>query len=139
MGALATLTIPLSLKTSNDRYDATQILETVAGSEGLSFNDSSATLNLQFPGNVSSIIKKLAGKVSVPMRSLAIPDKPANPAAMLSEVGESSAISNAHFNGDRFEATVVPSTNTMLLIYESAVKAGLIPQDVPTLVALRGL
>lgn len=148
MGALATLTIPLRLRTSNDRYDAAQILESVAGSEDVSISDGGATLRVHMPGNIDSIVGKLDAKkllgtgpvrVSVPMRSLAIPDKPANPAAMLAEVSESPLVGNAHFDGDRFEANIVPSTGAMLLIYEGAIRHGLMPQDVPTLVALRGL
>ena len=147
MGALATLTIPLRLRTSNDRYDAAQILESVAGSEDVSISGGGRAAR-SYAGNIDSIIGKLDAKkllgtgpvrVRLPMRSLAIPDKPANPAAMLAEVRESPLMGNAHFDGDRFEANIVPSTGAMLLIYEGAIRHGLMPQDVPTLVALRGL
>jgi hypothetical protein len=148
MGALATFTIPLRLTTANDRYDAVEILESVAGSESVSISDASVTLSVQMPGNLDSIMAKLRAKhllgngpvqVSVPMRSLAIPEKPANPAGMIAEVEETPLVLNPRFEGDRFVATIVPSTGAMLTIYEGAIRHGLIPQDVPTLVALRGL
>ena len=100
------------------------------------------------PGNVDSLMAKLAAKgilaagpvtVSIPRRSLAIPERVSSGNELLEALGRSRLISGARFNGDRLEATIAPGTGTRRLIYEEAIRSGLMPQDVPTLVKLRGL
>jgi hypothetical protein len=148
MGAYATLTIPLRITTTNERYDAREVLENIAGGLPPAMTDTEAVVSLQMPGNLDSLFHKLAAKgvlgrgpvrVSIPMRSLAIPERRSSGDDLLELLRDSPAISGPLFNGDRLEATIVPSTGVMRFIYEQALRSGLIPQDVPTLVNLRGL
>jgi hypothetical protein len=150
MGASATVTIPLSIRSSVDADEALTVLTNTAGSSSASVDPAAGTgtVVMQMPGNIDALMAKLASHkllpgdwitVSVPVRSLAIPGYTIDTAALTAKLLASPAVTAATINGDKIEATVAAETASMRFMYEEILHAGMIPQDVPTLVYLRGL
>ena len=149
MGAFATLTIPLNLSGTGAEFHAWEAANAAAGSQHIIADRGRNELRLehQFPGNITALMRRLGAKfalprtitASVPVRSLGIPDHPADVSHMLAAINSEPGVSGARIEGDRLVAEVPPITRGLYVIFNHLLHAGLIAQDVPTLVALRGL
>ena len=149
MGAFATLTIPLNLSGTGAEHQAWEAANSSAGSKNIIADRATNQLRLdhQFPGNITALMRRLGAKfalphsitASVPVRSLGIPGAPSDVSHLLAAINHEPGVSGARIEGDRLIAEVPPVTRGLYVIFNHLLHAGLIAQDVPTLVALRGL
>jgi hypothetical protein len=148
MGAFATVTIPLDLSRPGIAALALAAAENSAGSTDATVSSEGLTLKLQMPGNIRSLLDRLRALdlttpaevgVSVPVRSLAIPELVPNVQHLLTTLNESGEVSNARIEGDAVIATTGPTSKGLYRIFHALLHEGLIAQDTPTLPALRGL
>ncbi len=148
MGAFATVTIPLDLTAPGAAAAALGEARNSAGSVDAAVTNDGLTLKLQMPGNIRSLVGRLTALgfpkpaevgVSVPVRSLAIPDLVPNVQHLLTTLNESGEVSNARIEGDAVIATTGPTSKGLYRIFHALLHEGLIAQDTPTLPALRGL
>jgi hypothetical protein len=148
MGAFATVTIPLDLSQPAAAAAALAEAETSAGSTDWSATADALTVKMQMPGNVKALVGRLedagftrptAVSVSVPIRSLAIPDLVPNVQHLLTTLNESGEVTDARIEGDAVIATMGPRWTGLYRIFHALLHEGLIAQDTPTLPALRGL
>ncbi len=141
MAAAASLTIPISLATPAQTYDATRIFEATPGLSGLSLDiaGGTATIRLEFPGNLDALMRRLAGKrlataqtvkIAVPVQNLS--GRIIDPVRLLQSLNASPAIANAGYDGKIVTATIVAATNAVRYMYEEIIVAGLMPLDIPT-------
>ncbi len=141
MAAAASLTIPVSLATPAQTYDATRIFEATAGLTALSLDvaGGTATVHFEFPGNIDALMRRLASRrltnaqliaISVPVQNLT--GRIIDPAKLLQSLNASPAITSARYDGTTVSATIVAATNAVRYMYEEIVIAGLIPLDIPT-------
>ncbi len=148
MGAFATVTIPLDLTPPGAIALALEEAEASAGSVEAAATSAGLMLKLQLPGNLRSLMGRLNAlgfatpatlEVSVPVRSLAIPDLVPNIGHLLAALNTSGEVTNARIEGDAVIATTGPTSKGLYRIYHALLHEGLIAQDTPTLPALRGL
>jgi hypothetical protein len=150
MGAFAALTIPLDLSRPGAGTLALAAAQSSAGSTGAAVDPAKNELHLklQIPGNLTALMSRLASagfaipkkiKVSVPVRSLGIPNHVPDVPQMLHALNTGSAVSDATISGDQLIAMTGPSSKGLYQIFNALLHSGLIAQDTPTLVALRGL
>lgn len=150
MGAFAALTIPLDLSRPGAGTLALAAAQSSAGSidHAVDPGKNELHLKLQIPGNVTALMSRLASAgfiipkkigVSVPVKSLGIPNHTPNVPHMLEDLNASGAVSGAVMSGDTLTATTGPSSKGLYQIFNALLHAGLIAQDTPTLVTLRGL
>jgi hypothetical protein len=148
MGAFATVTIPLDLTRPGAAALALEEAETSAGSVDAAVTSEGLTLKLSMPGNIRALMTRLRGvgfttpatvSVSVPVRSLAIPDLVPNVQHLLTELNESGEVTGARIEGDAVIATTGPTSKGLYRIYHALFHEGLLAQDTPTIPALRGL
>ncbi|GAC1421108.1 MAG: hypothetical protein NVSMB5_14050 [Candidatus Velthaea sp.] len=150
MGAFAALTIPLDLSRPGSGTLALAAAQSSAGSTGIRIDAARRELHmqLQLPGNITSLMGRLASagfaippsiRVTVPVRSLGIPEKETDVAHMIDEMHATGHVRNAAIEGDRLTASIGPSSKGLYAIYINLIHSGLMAQDTPTLVALRGL
>jgi hypothetical protein len=148
MGAFATVTIPLDLSRPGLAALALAEAERSAGSTDAAVTGEGITVKLQMPGNIRSLMGRLSELglttpaevgVSVPVRSLAIPDLIPNVQHLLTTLNESGEVSNARIEGDAVIATTRPTSKGLYRIFYALLHEGLIAQDTPTLPAIRGL
>jgi len=141
MSASASLTIPVRLTTPAQKYDATRAFEATAGLKGLSLDVARgmATIQLEFPGNIDALMRRLAGKrlthaatisIAVPVQNLS--GRIIDPTNLLHALNASPAITNARYDGKTVTATIVAATNSVRYMYEEIIIAGLMPLDTPT-------
>ena len=150
MGAFAALTIPLDLSRPGAGTLALAAAQSTSGSTDVAVDvpQNELTMKLQLPGNVKSIMTRLKSAgfaipprigVSVPVRSLGLPEMTPDIPHLLAELNASGHVSAAQLVGDQLTAVTGPSSKGLYTIYWSLLHSGLIAQDTPTLVALRGL
>jgi hypothetical protein len=148
MGAFATVTIPLDLTRPGIAALALAEAQNSAGSTDAALTADGLSLKLQMPGNLRSLIGRLKALdlttpakvgVSVPVRSLAIPDLIPNVQHLLTTLNESGEVTDARIEGDAVIATTGPTSKGLYRIYHALLHEGLIAQDTPTLPAIRGL
>ncbi len=150
MGAFAALTIPLDLSRPGATTLALAAAQSTAGSTdvGVDVVRNVLTMKLQLPGNIKSIMTRLKAAgfvvpqqigVSVPVRSLGLPEMKPDVPHLLDELNSSGQISGAQFIGDQLTAMTGASSKGLYIMYWTLIHAGLMAQDTPTLVALRGL
>ncbi|GAC1406839.1 MAG: hypothetical protein NVSMB64_12960 [Candidatus Velthaea sp.] len=150
MGAFAALTIPLDLSRPGAGTLALAAAQSSAGSTGIRIDAARSELHmrLQLPGNITSLMSRLASAgfaiprsigVSVPVRSLGIPHVQPDVAHMIDELHASGHVRGAAIAGDQLTASIGPSSKGLYAIYIGLIHSGLMAQDTPTLVALRGL
>lgn len=150
MGAFASLTIPLDLSRPGIADAVAAAAERSAGSTDAVVDTAANELRmkLQLPGNLNSLMMRLAAAkvaiplrigVSVPVRSLSIPDTVPDTEHLLAELNASGIVSDATISGDTLTAMTTPSSKGLYMIYLSLIHHGLMAQDTPTLVAIRGL
>jgi len=149
MGAFATVTIPLDLSKPGSAGLALFEAERTAGSTDAEVTSTGLTLKFHMPGNLKALGSRLksAGftlpetvRVSVPIRALGIPDLIPNVEHLVQTLDESGEVSDARIEGDAVTASTTPSSNKgMYRIFYSLIHEGLMPQDTPTLPAMRGL
>jgi hypothetical protein len=150
MGAFAALTIPLDLSRPGAGTLALAAAQSTSGSTDVAVDvaRNELTMKLQIPGNIKSIMTRLkaAGfaippqiRAVVPVRSLGLPEMRPDVPHMLAEIQASGHVSNARLDGAELTAIIGPSSKGLYAIYWSLIHAGLMAQDTPTLVALRGL
>ncbi len=150
MGAFAALIIPLDLSRPGAGTLALAAAQSTSGSTDVAVDvaRNELTMKLQLPGNIKSIMTRLKAAgfaippriaVSVPVRSLGLPQLVPDVPHMLAEINASGHVSGAQLEGDRLTAFTGPSSKGLYTIFWSLIHAGLIAQDTPTLVALRGL
>ncbi|MGP6159805.1 MAG: hypothetical protein ACLPYS_20295 [Vulcanimicrobiaceae bacterium] len=142
MGASATLTIPLSLATAEQRDAAQEILGSAAGTSDVEIDPagSKALVRIQMPGNIDSLMGKLyrAGltttqtiDVSIPVKRMT--DNPVDPIELVRDLNWSPAVTNATYDGRTVTATIAAATNAMRYIFEELIHNGLMPQDNATI------
>lgn len=150
MGAFAALTIPLNLSRPGAGTLALAAAQSTAGSTDIAIDVAAnvLTMKLQLPGNIKSIMTRLKAAgfaipprigVAVPVRSLGLPEMKPDVPHMLAGINASGEVSDARLVGDTLTATTGPSSKGLYRIYLSLLHSGLIAQDTPTLVAIRGL
>jgi hypothetical protein len=150
MGAFAALTIPLDLSRPGGSTLALAAAQPTAGSTEVAVDvaRNELTMKLQLPGNIKSLMTRLktAGfaippriAAVVPVRSLGLPEILPDVPHMLAEINASEHVSEARLEGDQLTAIIGPSSKGLYQIYWSLLHAGLMAQDTPTLVAIRGL
>jgi hypothetical protein len=148
MAAFATVTIPLDLTRPGAAALALEEAETSAGSVDAAVTSDGITMKLSMPGNLRALCARLREvgfptpaevSVSVPVRSLAIPELVPNVQHLLTTLNESGEVANARIEGDAVIATTGPTSKGLYSIYHALLHEGLIAQDTPTLPALRGL
>jgi hypothetical protein len=149
MGAFATVTIPLDFTSPGSSGAALREGETSAGSTEVAITPTGLTLKLQLPGNLRALTSRLRGQglavpetvgVSVPVRAMGIPDLVPNVEHLLQTLNESGEVFGAQMDGDNVTAQVKPTSNKGLYrLFYAIIHEGLMPQDTPTLPALRGL
>jgi hypothetical protein len=150
MGAFAALTIPLDLSRPGAGTLALAAAQSTAGSTDVAVDvaRNELTMKLQLPGNIKSIMTRLKSAgfaipprigAVVPVRSLGLPEMRPDVPHMLAEINASGHVSEARLEGDTLTAVIGPSSKGLYRIFWSLIHAGLIAQDTPTLVALRGL
>ncbi len=150
MGAFAALTIPLDLSRPGAGTLALAAAQSTAGSTDVTVDVARnvLTMKLQLPGNIKSLMTRLKAAefpipaqihVAVPVRSLGLPEMLPDVPHMLGEINASGHVSGAQLSGDTLTAYTGPSSKGLYAIYWQLIHAGLIAQDTPTLVALRGL
>ena len=150
MGAFATLRIPLQASGRATGQLAADTVYRSAGTWAPSWDAQSSVLSLQiqFPGNITAMIGRLASKgfaippqieISLPLRSIAAPDVVTDSAHFLQLLAADPKIFDARLEGDRVVAQIVPDTYAAHAIWDHCLEVGLMPQDVPTLPSLRGL
>ena len=148
MGAFATVTIPLDLSRPGIGPLALEEARNAAGSVDAAITGDGLRLKLQMPGNIRSLLGRLGALglttppevgVSVPVRSLAIPDLVPNVQHLLTTLNESGEVTNARIEGDAVIATTGPTSKGLYRIFHALLHEGLIAQDTPTLPAIRGL
>jgi hypothetical protein len=148
MGAFATVTIPLDLSRPGIAALALEAAQNSAGSTDAALTPDGLRLKLQMPGNIRSLVDRLVSLgidppaevgVSVPVRSLAVPDLVPNVQHLLTTLNESGQVSDARIEGDAVIATTRPASKGLYRIFHALLHEGLIAQDTPTLPALRGL
>ena len=148
MGAFATVTIPLNLTRPGAAALALEEAEGAAGAVDAAVTNDGLSLKLQMPGNIRSLMARLRGLgfatpdavgVSVPVRSLAIPEIVPNVQHLLTALNESGEVMDARLEGDAVIATTGPTSKGLYRIFYALIHEGLIAQDTPTLPALRGL
>ncbi len=150
MGAFAALAIPLNLSRPGAGTLALAAAQSTAGSTDVAIDvaNNVLTMKLQLPGNIKSLMTRLKAAgfaippkiaVSVPVRSLGLPEMKPDIPHMLAEINASGQVSDARLVGDTLTAATGPSSRGLYKIYWSLIHAGLMAQDTPTLVALRGL
>ncbi len=142
MAAFAALTIPVVVPSSQSVADVLKILAETPGATEIAVDAAAgtATLQLQFPGNIDFIMRKLAKRglsvassvaISVPVRNLSGRD--VKPLALVGNLDASPAISGATYDGERVSARIVPMTASMRYMYEEIIRAGLTAVDMPTI------
>jgi hypothetical protein len=150
MGAFAALRIPLNLSRPGAGTLALAAAQSTAGSTAVAVDvaHNELTMKLQLPGNIKSLMTRLKAAgfaippriaVSVPVRSLGLPENKPDIPHLIAEINASGHVSDAQLVGDQLTALTGPSSKGLYSIYWSLIHAGLIAQDTPTLVALRGL
>ena len=150
MGAFAALTIPLDLSRPGAGTLALAAAQSSAGSTDARIDAARGELNmqLQLPGNITSLMGRLASAgfviplgigVSVPVRSLGAPGLVPDVSHMIADLEASGHVRDVRIAGDRLTATIGPSSKGLYAIYIGLIHSGLMAQDTPTLVALRGL
>jgi hypothetical protein len=150
MGAFAALTIPLDLSRPGAGTLALAAAQSSAGGTDarVDVERNELFLKLQLPGNLKSLMTRLASAgfiiptavhASVPVRSLGLPDSVPDIPHMLDELNATAEVDDAQMSGDTLTATIGPSSKGLYNIFFALIHAGLIAQDTPTLVALRGL
>jgi hypothetical protein len=150
MGAFAALTIPLDLSRPGGSTLALAAAQSSSGSTDVAVDvaRNELTMKLQLPGNVKSLMTRLrsAGfaippriQAVVPVRSLGLPETRPDVPHMLADINASGHVSEARLEGDTLTAIIGPSSKGLYQIFWSLIHAGLIAQDTPTLVAIRGL
>ncbi len=150
MGAFAALTIPLDLSRPGAATRALAAAQPSSGSTDVAVDvaRNELTMKLQLPGNIKSLMTRLktAGfaippriGVVVPVRSLGLPEMRPDIPHLLAEINASGHVTDARLEGDELTALTGPSSKGLYTIFWSLIHAGLIAQDTPTLVALRGL
>ncbi len=148
MGAFATVTIPLDLSRPGIAALALAEAQNTAGSTDAALTGEGLSLKLQMPGNLRSLVGRLGALgldtpaevgVSVPVRSLAIPDLVPNVQHLLTALNESGEVRDARIEGDAVIATTGPTSKGLYRIYHALFHEGLMAQDTPTLPAIRGL
>jgi hypothetical protein len=139
MAAAASLTIPLQIASPEAREDALAILENSAGSQDVAIDSAgTATLKLQFPGNIDALMSKLRHKrviAGLPLIGVSVPVKPmitVDPADVLDRLRASATLSNVTYDGATVAATAIATTSALRYIFEEVVNAGLMPVDFPT-------
>lgn len=139
MAAFAALTIPLKFETPEAHEDALSVLENTPGAEDVSIDAAgTATLKLQFPGNIDAIMGKLRAKRAIaglPLIGVSLPVKPmreVDPAEVLQRLQASATLSNIGYDGTTVTATAVAATSALRYIFEEIQNAGLMPVDMPT-------
>lgn len=148
MGAFASLSIPLDLSRPGGGELALDAAGSSSGAIDAGVTPEGLTLKLQMPGNIGALMGRLRANgfatpdrigVSVPVRSLAIPEK--NPSAehLVGVLNASGDVFDAQITGDSVTAFTGPTSKGLYRIYHALIHEGLIAQDTPTLVALRGL
>ena len=150
MGAFAALTIPLDLSRPGAGTLALAAAQSSSGSADARVDAARGELNmqLQLPGNITSLMGRLASAgfviplsigVSLPVRSLGIPDFVPDVDHMIADLQATGHVRDVRIAGDRLTATIGPSSKGLYAIYIGLIHSGLMAQDTPTLVALRGL
>ncbi len=141
MAASASLTIPVTLATPAQAYDAMRVFEATPGllRHKLDAVGGKATVQFEFPGNVDALMRRLAGRrlatsqlatIVIPVQNLT--GRVINPAQLLASLNASPAVSDASYDGKTVRATIVAATNAVRYMYEEIIIAGLMPLDVPT-------
>jgi hypothetical protein len=140
MAAFGSLTIPLEITSSQAREDALKVLNQTPGAEDVSIDAAgTASLKLQFPGNIDALIGKLRGKrvlEGLPLLTVSVPVKPMiehiDAADVLERLRASATLSNVVYDGATVSATAIATTSALRYIFEEVVNAGLMPVDFPT-------
>jgi len=160
MGAFAAVRLPVDLtRKSGAEHIVNLVLNQFAGTRNVEIDKAAGTVNFEihFPGNLSNLVGRLMRRgIAVGERAnVSIPVKPfpglgaptENVPHRLEEGAEvwdvqfapGRYVFDAHYDGNRVEASIVPSTNSMHEIYDALLTLRLMAQDVPTLPYLRGL
>jgi hypothetical protein len=131
----ASLTIPiLAVPQPETRWLAVvkQIAEDTAGSAEVSLENKELKLKLIFPGNLTSLVAKLAdrnvqvGNVRVVISDLTYLGGDVDPASVIAEFNGYPGIYNVAFDGQVLEATVAPTTGKLHAIYRLLIENGII-------------
>jgi hypothetical protein len=141
MAASASITIPVTLATERQAYEARLIFGRTPGTSAVSLDAAAgkATFGFEFPGNIDRLVERLAHKglgpvsdvaVDVPVRNLTGLD--VDTAEMLAHLDASPLVANAAYDGATVSVTVAPTTSAMRYVYEEIILAGLMPVDMPT-------
>ena len=152
MGAFAIVHLPLDLsRRSAGASVALDVVETFPGTRNATLNAGSGTVSfeMQFPGNLSALVARLQSSlipvgaradVSVPVLNL-VPDIIGSDPALLQrrledgpEVWDvqfepSAYVSAPRLNGDRIEASIVPSSSSMHELYDALLTLGLVAHE----------
>jgi len=141
------LTIPLELSNPAVASVALEAAECCAGGWDASASADGLRLKLQMPGNVRALMDRLRAAgiptpdridVVVPVRSMGC-DVPPDIEHLLANLHNSGEVYDARVEGDNLVASTGPTSRGLYRIYHSLIHEGLMPQDTPTLSALRGL
>lgn len=141
MAASASLTIPMTLETPAQKYDANAVFNRTPGLLCHEIDPAgiSVTVQFEFPGNLDALMSRLVGKrltssrlatIAVPVVNLA--GRAIDPSRLIASLNASPAVSNATFDGNTVSATIVAATNAVRYMYEEIILAGLMPLDKPT-------
>ncbi|MBD5653913.1 MAG: hypothetical protein IAI50_01885 [Candidatus Eremiobacteraeota bacterium] len=141
MAAAASLTIPTSIVTPVQAYDARKVLSSTAGASNIAVDASAnrITFDYEFPGNIDRVMEKLRARhvtgtrslaLSVPVKNLS--GRSIDTADFVAHLNASPTVEAATYDGHAVTATIVAQTNAMRYIYEEIIIAGLMPLDIPT-------
>ena len=141
MAASASITIPVTVATPAQAYDARVIFGRTPGTSAVALDAASgkATFGFEFPGNIDRLVERLARKglggvttvaIDVPVRN--ITGDAIDPTQLIAHLNASPVVSNAAFDGKTVSATVAATTSAMRYVYEEIILAGLMPVDMAT-------
>jgi hypothetical protein len=141
MSAAASLTIPASIVTTVQAYDAQQVLTSAPGTSNISVDAGAGKLSFkfEFPGNIDRIMEKLRARhvtnaqtlaVSIPVENLT--GRTIEAAEFVAHISHSPVVHTAAYDGKTLTATIAAQTNAMRYLYEEIIIWGLMPLDVPT-------
>lgn len=145
----ASLSIPiLAVPEPQTRWLAItkKIAEDTAGSAEVSLENNLLQLKLIFPGNLTSLVAKLAdrniqvGNVRVVISDLTYLGGTVDPASVIAEFKGYPGIYDVAFDGQVLQATVAPTTGKLHAIYRLLIENGIIvktPVKEPVFVSRR--
>ena len=114
MAAAASLTIPVSIATPAQAFDARQVLNSAPGTSNVALDTGAgkATFSFEFPGNIDRIMEKLRARhvtsartlaVSIPIENLT--GRLVDPDEFVAHLKASPAVQTAAFDGKTLSAT----------------------------------